>query len=390
MIAENEGRPTVSSRSRGGVLHLIDSQGMYGAERVVLTLLQGLKSSPHRPILGCITESTCLKPELGKRAEECGIEVVYFPMFRGFNPSGIYAIVKFMENRQVEAVHTHGYKPTILLGLWPRPLRSIRLIATVHGWAKADATWKGKVYELLEVLCLQRMDQIVAVSDAVRRDLKKRGLSDRKVTVIYNGINSVDLVQTKPLDDIKHSLGLCQNQFVVVSVGRLSHTKGHMFLIEGLASVVKRFPNVRLLLVGEGPLLERLRLRGIELQIERYIKFVGYRDDVPNILAIADVFALPSNTEGLPIALLEALSMKKAVVATNVGGIPEVVTQGDNAALVPPRDSRALGSAIIALIEKRNSNIVVWPRKSSAISKRFNSMTMITRYIALYNSESPK
>ena len=380
---------TLRAPTTPSVLHLIDSAGMYGAERVVLTLMKGLRSSAYKPILGCIKEPGEPPPLIARHALEAGVDVAYFPMRRGLNPDGIRTIARFLIDNPVRVIHSHGYKPTIFLGLLPRRIRKAPVIATVHGWAKGDGTWRRRLYERLEAFFLRRMELVVAVSNGVRRDLTLAGLRDATITTIYNGINPHELVESRSPDETTRMLGLSEADCVVTTIGRLSHEKGHLFLFDALRYVVGQFPNVKLLCVGDGPLLLDLVRYVEQACLTSHVRFTGYRSDIPDLLAVTDIFVLPSTTEGLPISLLEALALGKPTIATHVGGIPEALPVTDLSVLVPPRDTSAIADALIRLIPKVSLNHALSSLSRPYLPDRFSARRMTSQYIRVYDSLIP-
>ena len=207
------------------VLHLIDSSGMYGAEKVVIALLRELQQSKFPSILGCICDNKNNFPQVGRTAEELGILVEYFPMKRGFSLSGLRHIMEFVRQSDISIIHSHGYKPNILLSLAPRT--HFKVVSTVHGWSKSSMDLKGRLYEYLDSLALRRTDKVVAVSQAVQEDLTRKGVPSSKILLIYNGIQHSQAQVDMNVASLRQELGLRTDAFVIGAVGRLSPVKGH-------------------------------------------------------------------------------------------------------------------------------------------------------------------
>ena len=163
------------------VLHLIDSNGMYGAERVVLTLLDNLKASTtYHCILGCIKEPQNDYVELGRLAEKIDIPVTYFTMRRGFSLVGVLKILLYIKNNNIQLIHSHGFKSNIYLGLIPKRILNVKVISTIHGWAKKSADRKLAVYEKINCFFIKRFSKCIAVSNAVEQDMLKKGIPQKK------------------------------------------------------------------------------------------------------------------------------------------------------------------------------------------------------------------
>ena len=260
------------------VLHLVDSAGVYGAERVILTLLDELKGTSFRGTLGCIRETSSEVPAVAQEAMRRGLDVEFFTMKRGLNVWGARQILRHARRNDIRILHTHGYKPNILLSTVPRG--GIKVVSTVHGWAKHTAGSRASVYEMLDALSLRRMDRLVAVSAAVRDDLVKRGIRRDGVVVIYNGLplEGYDCYATDP--GIRGEFGLPQDAFVIGAAGRLAAVKGFEYLIDAMALVKGDIPNCRLIVAGDGPLREDLTRRIAVHGLESYVRLVGYQDSI--------------------------------------------------------------------------------------------------------------
>jgi glycosyltransferase involved in cell wall biosynthesis len=364
------------------VLHLIDSGGLYGAEKVVLTLLDELRGSAFPGVLGCICENEAEPPLIAKKAEENGIPVQYFAMDRGLNLAGLRSIRRFIQSHDIRLVHSHGYKPNIFLSFILG--KRFKAVSTVHGWAKQAAGVKERFYELLDSMALRRMDRVIAVSRAVQNDLVRRGVRDKRIDLIYNGLKIVNDRPYLASEPLRRKFGIPGNAFVIGSVGRLVKVKGHSFLIEAMPSILDEVKNCWLIIVGDGPLKGDLEALISERGLSRNVKLTGYISDIHEFMSVIDLFALPSLSEGLPISLLEAMACEKPVLASRVGGIPEVITSPDEGVLVPPADPQAISQAIRRLARDRNKLGMLSVRSKNLIENRFSSFCMATQYSNVY------
>ncbi len=365
------------------ILHLIDSAGMYGAERVVISLLAELRTSRFPGVLGCIREVEGQIPPIAEEAERCGVEVAFFTMGRGFSRHGLRQIAAFSAKHRIRVIHSHGYKPNIMLCVG-RP-RGTRVLSTVHGWAKHTASLKGRLYEYADAVALRRLDMVVAVSRAVERDLASRGVAERRVTVIHNGIACpADRGATEPVD-LRGKIGLPKTAFVIGAVGRLVAVKGYEYLIDAMQEVGRVIPESHLVIAGEGPLLDPLRGRVERHGLAQRVTFAGYQSEIRRFLAMLDVFVMPSLSEGLPMALLEALCCGKAAIGTSVGGIPEVISNRENGILIPPSDSRSIAKGIVEIHGDEAFKALLSHRGRESVEKDFSSDAMARKYSSLYH-----
>ncbi len=364
------------------ILHLIDSSGLYGAEKVVLALLRELRRSQFLGILGCIREKETDNVEIAERAIEDGIPTYYFTMKRGLNPLGIYKILKFIKHSSISLVHSHGYKPNVFLSILP--FRSFPVISTVHGWLKFGTDRKERLYEFLDSKALKRMDFVVSVSEAVKEDLIKMGISKKKIVTIYNGITTNHFRQQFHSSETRRQYFVDQGDFVVGTAGRLSEEKGHSYLIRAIPKLVREIKNIKLIIAGEGPLKRDLECLVENLGIINHVRLIGYEQDINQFLSAIDLFILPSLTEGLPISLLEAMGSGKAVIASRVGGIREVIQNSVNGILIPPMNVEALSESIKFFFNDSEARRIVGFEAKKHINLHFSSGAMALGYQNLY------
>lgn len=382
-VTRNYTNRSMPQPMRTNVLHLIDSGGMYGAEKVVLTLLKELQGSQYPGILGCIRESESERLQIAVEAEAAGILVEYFTMKRGVNLSGLQNIRRFIEDKNLRLVHSHGYKPNILLSLLPG--RNFKAVSTVHGWAKQSAGMKGRLYEFLDAVALKRMDRVIAVSKAVLKDLTERGLKNDRIDLIYNGIKIDADIPFFDRLSIRQKYGIPPDVFVIGAVGRLVQVKGHAYLIEAMPSILKERPDCRLVIAGDGPLNKDLEFLIKKLNLAGNVKLPGYVGEIEPFLAMIDLFAMPSLSEGLPISLLEAVASGKPVLASAVGGIPEVIHSSDHGILVPPADSSSIAGAVKSLFSEKDRMQRMSMVGREFVGDQFSSTVMAENYLSVYS-----
>jgi len=211
---------------------------------------------------------------------------------------------------------------------------------------------RRRLYVAAERLTAPLAHRVVAVSQAVGRDLVTRyRLPAEQVVVIQNGIDPGGFVPKRGPAAARAELGLGPASRLVALVGRLTRQKGPDLLVAALPPLVTAWPDLRCLFIGEGELGPELRLQAAALGVASHCVFLGPRTDVADLVAISDIVALPSRSEGLPFALLEAMVLARPVVATRVGGNPEVVEDGRTGLLVPPEDPGALTRAVRFLLD---------------------------------------
>lgn len=252
-------------------------------------------------------------------------------------------------------VHAHSYKAALLGGLAARWAKAPLTVFTLHNFIVEEGAGRFKhlFYDVTERFLPSMADRVITVSKALRRRVIDKGKAENsKVTMIHNGISLRSAVSfsSRRVTALKHQLSLPSKAPLVVTVARLAPQKGVKFLLTAATHVLREVPNAQFLIVGDGPLKKDLEIMVEKSGVRRKIFFTGFRDDVRDILAACDIFVLPSLTEGLPLTVLEAMAAGKPVVATAVGGIPEVVLDRETGFLVPPRKPMPLAKAISFLL----------------------------------------
>jgi len=300
----------------------------------------------------------------------------------GFNINGAQQIISALRAIKADIIHSHGYKGNILLGLYPRHLRKIPMISTLHGWTSTHIFSKMRLYEYIDVLSLSRIDSVIVVSNEMlhRSSLRIFGVHAK---VIHNGISRLDF-DSNYLKRIRPDIALaCDGKLKILGLGRLSPGKGFDLLIQAVANLTSRGIACCLVIVGEGDERHRLAQLADQEGVADRVHMVGYVHDAFKMMPYFDVFALPSYTEGLPITILEAMQAGVPIVATTVGEVPEVLAHGGCGYLVPPGNSTALSE----VIEKIHRNREDAHTKTVSACERVHSEYSVERMTDKYMHE---
>ena len=357
-------------------VHLLPSFGIGGQERVALDLAACQLGA------GCIVTAVALadggEGPMAREFRAAGVAVATVAKGRGVDPTLPLRLALFLRRRRVELVHAHNPQPLIYGALAAR-LAGARLVYTRHG-ANLDLPRR----RLLRRGAARLVDAYVAVSQATA----ERALADRepprgKLLVIDNGI---DLRRFHPDGEaraaIRAELAIPEGAWVVTTVGRLVPSKAQARLIRALAPLLDG--DHRLIVAGDGPEAGALRRLVGELPGGRFVHLLGERRDVPRLLAAGDVFALPSDTEGLPLVIPEAMATGLAVVASAVGGIGGVLDEGRTGWLLPPGDEGRLRERLAALAADRAGAAAVGAQARDEALARYSAERMAAAYLALY------
>lgn len=364
------------------VLHLIDSAGVYGAEKVLLSLARESAKSGHDVIVGTIVGPTDLGDPLGDAARAMNIAHVQFGMRDGVDIAGLRRVVQFVGERRVQVIHTHGYKANILIALVPRSGREWVQICTLHGWTSRSRMSRLALYEVAERLLLHRSDEIVAVSAEIAEKVRAPAIVGR-LTTIPNGIELGDVVAAV---DRGSAAERDRRPTELLAVGRLGAEKGMDLVIHAVHQLRARGDDICLSIAGAGPESDRLRSLVDELSLNGHVRFLGYRTDVGGLLEKADFFVLGSRTEGLPIVLLEAMAYGTPVICTPVGDIPKVLDDGRCGWLASEVSIDSVAEAIRTAVTAAPEEIV--SRVVSALEQvrsHHSSSAMAERYLAIYS-----
>lgn len=297
-----------------------------------------------------------------------------------WDPGPLVRLVQQFRADGTKVVHTHHLSQLLYGGLAGR-LAGCRVIHTEHEYY---SLMRPRSQQLLRVLA-RLADRVTAVAEPVRSFLEGTvGLPASKLITIQNGVEVHRYEAAVPLDRDEHDL---KNSDVIIGcVARLSPEKGHTVLLRAFRKVISRHPLARLALIGEGEERERLQHLAAELNIGHFVRFLGLRVDVPEVLAACDLFALPSIQEGFPMVILEALAAGKAVVASEVGAIPDVIRHGATGLLVPPGDAEALADALCLLIEDEGARQRLGQSGRELVREAYDFERTIGQYDELYQS----
>jgi len=364
------------------ILHIIDSAGLYGAERVVLTLMEEQSRAGQLPILCSIGSPGAGEKPIEAEARARHLRVKQVRMRNGPNLPGALSILRYARERQIDLLHSHGYKGNILFGLLPRAVRRIPVVATLHGWANRSGASKIAIYEWLDAKLLGKLDAVVVVSAAMLDHPKLSGRSGREPRIIQNAVDSSARRSGEELD--RRIVEFCDGRFTVGSIGRLSPVKGQQQLVEAIHELVTQGIELRAVILGGGPLRDSLQARIDELRLQDRVLLPGYVADAASYLHLFDLFALPSLTEGLPITLLEAMQCGTPIVASGVGGVPALLSGGEAGLLVPPADRQELVQAIRAVYEDRPSAHARAERAAELVRTRYSAEEMARQYAEVY------
>jgi len=286
---------------------------------------------------------------------------------------------------QPEIIHNHMYRAEVVgtkaaLVLGEKGCKRPAIISTVHSSRIRCADDRKNLNQLTPL-----MDRLIVVSKAIERKISEEGRQGAPVSLIYNGVDLDRYNHQQPCCTLHEDYSIPEDAQIVGVVARLEAEKGHRTLLEAWPLVLAAQPRAWLLIVGEGSERDSLEAEAASLGISDRVVFTGRREDVPAVTAALDVSVLPSYREAQGLSVLEAMALGRPVVASRVGGIPEMIEDGVSGLLVPPNDREALASAIVRLLADHPFADMIARRGHDLVHDRFCVELMVNSIEAVYD-----
>jgi glycosyltransferase involved in cell wall biosynthesis len=326
------------------ILQAIRQGKIGGGETHVLDLVRHLDRSRFEPIVLSFTDGPMID-----RLREMDIRCYVIPTMRAFDLFSWGKIKTLLRDEHIDLVHVHGTRAASNL-LWASRYSNIPIIYTIHGWSFHDdqSIFTRKLRTLSERYLTKGMDLNISVSESNRQSGKDH-FPDFKSVIVNNGIDLAKFNPELDYQDVRSQLNISKKSLLITFIARMTKQKAPIVMLNAFYKVIQQYAGVQLLMVGEGELRQEAERCAADLGISHRVIFENFRQDIPAILKASDIYCLPSLWEGLPIGLLEAMAMGKAVVATNVDGSKEIIVHGQNGLLVEPGSSIDLSSSLLSL-----------------------------------------
>jgi glycosyltransferase involved in cell wall biosynthesis len=358
------------------ILYVVTSAGFGGASMNVLLLMRYMVEKGHT--VGLISAND---RRLIAGARELGVRVFVNPYFvrrlhllndiRAFIP-----VYKAIKEFKPDLIHAHSTKAGLIVRFWSALLNFKPVIFTAHGWAFTEGRkyWKRWLLAKIEKIAAIVTTKIICVSNHDKElALKFKVAPLEKLTVVYNGVD--------PKPFLNAQRNRTDSKVIVTFVGRLAPPKDLTMLLKA----VKPLAGIEVLIVGDGELRKEVEKYILKNGLSKKVFLLGEREDVPEILVNSDVFVLPSRWEGLPFTIIEAMMAGLPVIASKVGGVPELVDDGITGFLVPPGDYRSLAQAIQKLVDDKNLREVMGKNGREKALKLFTVERMLSETAKVYD-----
>jgi len=358
------------------ILQIVAPAEFGGLERVVQGLARGLRRRGHDMHVAAVFDGARQQhPFLGAlRASDVAVYPIELPRRAYLRERR--ATAALCRRLQPDVVHTHGYRPDVVDATAARRC-GVPVVTTAHGFTAGG--WKNRLYEAVQRRALRRFDLVVAVSRPLARLLARTGVRADRIEVLPNAWDGGTAVEARAA--ARRALGVPENCFHIGWVGRLTPEKGADVLVDALAHLT----DIPMLasFVGDGPERARLEARGRALGLENRIVWRGVLPEAARFFRAFDVFVLSSRSEGTPIVIFEAIAAEVPIVATPVGGVPDVVSEAE-ALLTPPADPAALGGAIRGVFVNPGRARLRIEAASARLTREFSLEPWLERYEAVY------
>jgi glycosyltransferase involved in cell wall biosynthesis len=337
------------------VAHLITNFRFGGAQDYLLHIVRGLDRTQFQPVI-----AGRLEGEWVPVVESMGdVEVYDIPaMRRDIAPlddvRSVFQVRKFCREKAIDILHTHSSKAGVVGRLGGTLAGHCSRVHTIHGFSFNDFMpwWKRAIYVQMERIMSSCTTTLLLYSHADERTARRLGIGARhSVETFYYGIDFAPFALPVDRQAVRGALGLKEHDKVIGFTGRFSEQKGLFVLVDAFARIRNRYPECRLLLVGDGPLRTHLEDRIRRLGLDRSVVITGIRSDVPALLRAMDLFVMTSFWEGLSRSLAEAMFASLPVIATDVGGTSDAVRNGETGWLIPANDVDAAVEAITDALE---------------------------------------
>jgi glycosyltransferase involved in cell wall biosynthesis len=358
-------------------LHIDTSRTWRGGQRQVLLTVLGLRERGHRAVLVAHPEG-----ELAQRAAE-GHDLIRLAPRAELDLHAGWKVSRIIKELKPDIIHAHDPHAVALASLavsfstaadCPAIIASRRV--AFHLKRHAFSRWK-----------YHQVDCFIAASVAIHEMLVDDGVDRSRIVTVYEGID-VGRVQAEPVANIHAEFWLPTHAPIVGAVGALTQEKGHTYLMDAAAHVVREVPDARFVIFGEGDLRPSLERQIKELHLEKHVLLPGFRPDILAFVRALDLFVMCSLHEGLGTSLLDAMAAGKATVASDTGGIPEVVAHGETGLLVPARDDQALASAIAGLLKDAGRRAAMGQAGLERVKKVFSAERMVEKTLEVYRAHA--
>jgi glycosyltransferase involved in cell wall biosynthesis len=374
-----------SQHRKYNITFLIDGLGMGGAERMMIPILKQLRGEEFEPRVAVfqVREGNPIAKDL----QALGVTVDFFPIPYLRDIGAVSRLVKYFKQTGTDLVHTQ-LELANSLGNLASKLAHLPSVSTLHTMPSQEMSLKSWAHQAVELWSLHYFcNRVISVAEEARKfHLKISGAPEKQNITIYNGI---DLTRFAHLDgardELRRELGIPSDAEVLTTLAVLREPKGIQYMIQAMPEVLAARPKAVYLVAGDGSYRTALEQEARRAGVENKVIFSGMRSDVPRVLAASDVFVLPTLTEALPTVLAEAMASRLPIIASAVGGVPEMVTDGENGRLVHSARPNELSNVCVELLSNPKLRDRMTQRGWEIVNDKFNVEGQVERLKHLYS-----
>jgi len=368
------------------ILQITKGALMGGGEKHILTLLEGFKDRAVKMSLAVFSEGP-----LSVAARKMGVDVYVIPKrYRG-DVFPLLGLIQLIKTKQIDIVHTHLVSGNLYGRLAGKVTKVKGVVTTLHhsdkeALGQSSQRVMKELFFKLDMMMTVFSDRIVTPSIDLKHQLIQHGVKEDKIVHIPNAINLYPLhFLNEEILACRQELGLPQDVKLIAMVGRLVPVKNFVLFLKAAKQVIESGFKARFIIVGDGPLRSELQEMATHLGLRDQVIFTGFREDVYRVVSMVDLFVLCSNSETFPLALIEAMALKKPVIATRVGGVPEIIDDRINGWLCPSGDDVSLANAITHLLTDEEKARELGERAYQKVVTTFSLRGMTDRLLDVYH-----
>lgn len=361
------------------IAQFILSMSIGGGERLVRTLSQQLKIPGFAHCVVCFDRITHYQDEFA----EANVPLTLIKRRQCFFDWKIVKpLVQLIRNEKIRLIHAHDLT-ALTYGVVAGKLCGAKVMMTEHSRHYVEEAWKRRLEKWVFIM---GSDRLVEVSPVLRdASMRKDRIPAGRIEVIENGVDIRKFQNAAPLQ-LRQQLGISNDASLILAVGRLEIIKGQHHLIKAMALTAQKNEPIHLILAGDGTQKAYLKRQSQKLGVVDRVHFLGPRQDIPELMASCDLLVIPSESEGLPFVLLEAMASGLPVVSAAVGRIPQIIGKNERGILVPPRNSEAMATAIWEIVEESEKRRQMVERATSYLQVNYSQKMMLSRYAETYKT----
>lgn len=367
------------------IVYTVLSGRLAGGQMVCLQTMRAARTRGHEVCL-----STPSEGELTDIAADEGIPVFIHPMGRTYHLHRAVLFAAFLRKWEADLVHCHGAVVEAIMARLGAAMAGVPLISHVHIENKfSDRAWVRRFQVGLDNFSARFADEIIAISESTRASLVAQGIPGDRVRVVPNGVAIPEKAWSGGSDALRDETGIPEDHVIVGTVARLCPVKGQREFLLAAQQVVRQRPSTSFVIVGEdlefgGSYRRELEDLAEALGITGNVVFLGFRRDAAELMTAFDVFVLPSWTEGMPLTILEAMARAKPVIATPVGGVPEIVREEETGSLTPANDPDGLAAVMLRYVDDSELRRRTGLAGRALVVQRFSADSMLDEVLRLY------